>query len=270
MKITVAGLGVREISQLTLEALEVCKRAEAILMIPVVASGVSERLTELTGRPVYDLKSLYEDHTQDTENYQRISTQVMQLVQKHKNVVLLVPGHPRIGVTLVGDLESKCRDGNIEFVVLPGVSSFCTMINDLRVDPLDRGTLVLDANRFLLFNNNVDPCFNVFIYHVCSVGTSRISLDDPLKDNQLEMLKDRLIECYGPSHEVTLLSSATRPGAGAAALKFKLSEFEKCYPCIHYGTTLYVPSKGPASVNRGFLKLLRSDAVVSQDRRSAK
>jgi uncharacterized protein YabN with tetrapyrrole methylase and pyrophosphatase domain len=260
MQITVAGLGIKEIKQLTLETLTAVRASNAVLVLPVTDETRVAELEALTGKPVINVKSLYRDDAIDTENYGNIVSATLRAAEEHGDVTLLVPGHPRLGVTLVNWLEKLQAEKGFQLSVLPGISSFCTIINDLRFDPLDRGTVVADANRLLLFENEVDPCFNLLIYHVCSVGTSRVSRGDPLRDNQLGLLKSFLARHYGEGHEVTLISSSTGTEAEQLQVTTTIGNLDACYPHVHYGTTLFVPSRNPRRINREFLNSIRENA----------
>jgi len=70
--------------------------------------------------------------------------------------------------------------------VEPGVSNFTTTANNLGIDPLERGTLVVDANRLLLFEQLPDPAFNTFVYHVGGA-------------DQAELLQRLLLRAYDAS-----------------------------------------------------------------------
>lgn len=263
MKITVAGLGIRETKQLTLETLQVLRESKRVLVLPITGGASLLELQALIGKEINNIQSLYQEGAIDTDNYQNIIDATLKAGRDFGEVTLLVPGHPRIGVTLVNWLEVLKTSIGFELKVLPAISSFCTIINDLRFDPLERGTVMADANRLLLFQNHVDPCFNLLIYHLCSVGTPIVSRENPLRDNQLHLVKDFLARTYGADHRVVLISSSTGDGSDQVELSTTVAKLQECYPHIHYGTTLFVPSKNPSSMDHKFLSLLQGTTNVS-------
>lgn len=103
------------------------------------------------------LTDLYVDGVTDTANYHAIYDKIIELVKIHKTVALLVEGHPRIGVTIVQWMAERESELPFKIEILEGISSFDTMINDLAIDPLERGTALLDANRLILFDITLDP-----------------------------------------------------------------------------------------------------------------
>lgn len=256
MKITVAGLGIQEVDQMTLQTWDMIRSADVILVLPITSKSTLLRLERLTDKPVIDLKSLYREGEKDEVNYGRIFETVLSYAASHREIALLVPGHPRIGVTLVTWLQVEKDKKGYELNVLPGLSSFCTLINDLEFDPIERGTVILDANRMLLFKTQLDPSLNLLLYHVCSVGTAEISVNDPLKNNRIDLVAKYLARFYGKDHVVELVSSATHPEMPIDRTSFKIEDFVKNGEKIHYGTTLFVPSRRPVQIDRDFLKLV--------------
>jgi len=81
------------------------------------------------------------------------------------------------------------------------------MINDLKVDPLDHGSTIIDANRLLLYKLKIEPKIDLFIYHICSVGNSRTDYNELSKNNHLSSLQNYLSEFYSDNHKIVLISS---------------------------------------------------------------
>lgn len=245
--ITFIGSGILSYRQLTLEGLEALKEASEILTF----QKNDEFFIQHHLKTPIDLKSLYLDSAKDADNYSRIASAVLEAEKNHGNVAVLLPGHPRLGVTLV-----QLFKGHPNLRVIAGISSFCTMINDLQIDPLERGTALLDANRYLLFELEIDPQVNHLLYHVCSVGTARTHWSDPSKDNALELLENRLISTFGADHEVYLLSSKTSEGSSSRQICVRLAELCSRLSCIDFDTSLFVPAIKPKRINRKFLARL--------------
>src|SRR3990167_6942591 len=86
-------------------------------------------------------------------------------------------------------LKQEASDLGIALHVLPGISSFDTMINDLCLDPIEEGSCIVDANRLILYDYDVDTCLNYFIYHVCSIGNSNTDYKSPVSRNAVDFLK---------------------------------------------------------------------------------
>jgi uncharacterized protein YabN with tetrapyrrole methylase and pyrophosphatase domain len=76
-------------------------------------------------------------------------------------------------------LQLLADQGEFALHVEPGISRLTVMVNDLGIDPLERGTLVVDAGRLLLFEQIPDPAFDTFIHHVCAADTTAHPLPPP-------------------------------------------------------------------------------------------
>src|SRR5262249_42271153 len=125
---------------------------------------------------VESLGPLYQDGAHDEDNYSRVIAKIEQEAGRFSRVAVLLPGHPRIGVTIVQRLSHRP-----DVKTLPGISSFATMLNDLAVDPLERGSVILDVNRLLLYDLKIVPELDHYLYHVCSIGSSATNFSDPSK-----------------------------------------------------------------------------------------
>ncbi len=253
-RLHVIGLGIREAAQLTLEGLVALKKADKILLLPVTSGQVEEFLLKHRIGPYENLKNLYQEGQTDTRNYERLLEKVVAECQQHPDVALLVPGHPRIGVTLLQWLEQQKSELGIQLTVIEGVSSFDTIINDLKTDPLEKGSAILDANRILLFEYPLNPMLDHYIYHTCSIGSAEVNVDRPARNNRIDLLQNHLLRFYPQDHPVVLISSSVAVEiAVPETLSIRLDQLLVSLPFIHYGTTLFVPGIPPKKINRQFL-----------------
>lgn len=168
-----AGLGIREIDQLTLESVAALRRAGLVLCVPTTGDGALERLRELGAKRVEDLRPLYRDGAVDLDNYKALFRRVVSACRQHEEVCVLLPGHPRVGVTITHWLEQARDRLRLRLRVLEGISSFGALINELTIDPLENGAAMLDANRVLRLDQPLSPLIDTFIYHVCAGGVRR-------------------------------------------------------------------------------------------------
>lgn len=249
--LVIAGLGIKDLQQMTLETQSELLGADEVLYL-----GCDPRLhiheLKSWGIPsVHSILELYVDGEVDDKNYSRLQQEVLAAVQKNQKTVLLVPGHPRIGVTLVQRLVRNPQ--GIQVTVLPGISSFDTMINDLERDPLEKGSLIMDANRMLLFDIQWPSSLDCYLYHVCSVGTRLVHVSNAQKDNAWDVLKEHLLKIYSPDVEVSLVCSSTKTKNRAEQFSTCLKSFEDLKARVHFGTTLFIRGEKPKHIDRNFL-----------------
>lgn len=254
MKIRVIGVGIRGVSQLTIEALEAMRAARKVFSLSCPpALFLSFGLADIE-----DISELYRDKDKDEDNYQRIMDKVWFEAQRHKDIALLVPGHPRLGVTILQWLEQMRTKARFTLEVVEGISSFDTLINDLKRDPLERGSVILDVNRLLLFQLTLEPVLDYYLYHICSIGTNRTNVSNPAKDNALHLLKEKLLDYYPQHHKVILIHSAEHPGEVVHIIDGIVGELEKLLPQITFSSSLFIPGVRPKVIDRNYLQRLRA------------
>jgi len=250
------GAGIRGRVQLTLEAILALRAVDRVLFFgggPIAA----EWLTQLVGASeAEDISPLYLDGGVDRENYGRIVARVRELVTAGDRVAILMPGHPRLGVSLVELVE---HGTGVPVAVVDGISSFDTIYSDLRREPLEHGCLVVDSNRLLLYRPTLDPLFDHLIYHVCSVGTHRTFQSEPLRDNRFGQLVDYLTEFFPDDRPIRLVESQVGAPVIAEATVGSMMELA---PLIEFGTTLFVAGAraDSAPIDSDFQALLHSTA----------
>lgn len=258
MKITVVGLGIKGAEQLTLAAVQAIREAAMVDFFPAPAGLLEETFRKWKIERSANLLSLYRSGDRDDWNYQRVFERILFDAERFGNVTVVVPGHPRIGVTVVQWLERHQLDRGYELQVLPGISSFCTMINDLKRDPLECGSVLLDANRLLLYEYQMDPRLDCYLYHVCSVGTTRVHLQDAARQNRLDLLRSYLLRFYSANHRVFLVNSPMLAHEAPEVREATIGDLDGLLPFVHFGTSLYIPANSVPKCNREYLRLLRN------------
>lgn len=257
-KLSVIGQGIIAIRDLTVGGLEKIRNADYVIII-----GSCKDLDKLIRREssaeILDITQEYYDGAKDVENYDRFYQNILCTLKNYKHVVFIVPGHPRIGVTVVQWLEENKSEHDFDLEVDSAISSFDTMLNDLAVDPLERGSAIVDANRFILFEHTIEPSINYFIYHVCSVGTSRTNFIDPSTDNRIDVLQEKLMSQFPSNHRIALCESSDGINKPKRTEWFELNELTSKTRKINFSTSLFVPCLPPKKVDIEFLKLLKGE-----------
>ncbi|HEY6798929.1 MAG TPA: SAM-dependent methyltransferase [Kineosporiaceae bacterium] len=252
------GAGIYPQRDLTMGGLRAVKQSSAVLYTHF--SGAETWLRELTTGHVENLAGLYQDGAVDRSNYSSMVDRVLSVGQQFGDVVFLVAGHPLLGVTPTQELANRCAaDESFQLEIVPGISSLDTMAVDLRVDMLERGCMVLDANRLLIFRYALDPRLALFIYHASSVGNSRTDFLDPARRNQLNLLAEYLIDQLGPERKFVAICSQSNGTEATRIESGRLSELAATVNSIDYGTSLYISASGEVGgFDRQFVERLVS------------
>lgn len=245
MELCIIGTGIKRPAQLTLEGLNALKAAEKVLHLTGTAEPMEALFRDLKIPRPEALDELYHHGDVDDANYERIADAIVNQVHRHQNVALLLYGHPRVGVTLTGTLEALLP-GSVR--VIPAPSSFDTMINDLRRDPLRHGSVLVDSNRLLLFEQTIDTTMDCYIFHVDAVATRKTASGES-SHGRRDLLQSYLLRFYPKDHRVVVIASAVGHEA-AATLEVPLAELEAAATLMSQGATLFLPARLPRTVNR--------------------
>ncbi len=255
-KISIIGRGIDPAKHLSLSAIRALQVADKVVGIESEMEFWQELQKEFGIREIEDLGSLYRSQDNDMINYGRFVDHVLSLSSTTCHLALLVAGHPRLGVTFV-ELLKKRAPKHVEIEIIEGISSFDVMMTYLEIDPLEQGTVILDANRLLLFQYALEPALSYFIYHVCSVGNSKTNFINPSLDNRLDLLKNYLLRYYHEDKELVLCRVSTGKNEDSTQIRSTIAELNICVTKIDYSTTLYLPAEKPARLDWDYLNLLR-------------
>jgi len=247
--ITFVGGGIRGLEQITLEGLHALQCARKVLTFQVDRDFFRKH-----GIQSYEsLAPLYRNGAKDEDNYEAIENHIRASEMQAQDVAVLLPGDPRLGVTLV---QRMSRGPNVR--VLSGISSWNSMVNSIGVDPLEKGSVVMDVNRMLLFDLKLMPEVDHYLYHICSVGTSATHFLAPARDNSISLLQSKLCQTWSEDHTVILIRAGAEADGTAVMKASPLRHLGDLLPEITFDSSLYIPGIRPSRYNADFLRKITS------------
>jgi len=255
--INVIGVGLDPYQDLTIAAKNKLESSPKVLTLAPIS--VSKKLEEMSIKNE-NILHLYGNGDSDQENYDRIFNYLIETKNIYKEVSLAIPGHPMVGVTIVSMLVKQVEKYKYKVNVYPGVSSFDWMMIDLARDPIARGSMLLDANRLVLLNIQIDPQLDVYLYHICSVGTRKAWYKDPSKDNKLEILKLKLLDFYQEEKVISLVScgsSFSMNNDKSIIHSTTLKNIDDMREFINFSSTLYIQAEKPKNIDLNYLNILK-------------
>jgi precorrin-2 methylase len=253
-EIYIVGSGIIGIEQLTLQAVEALKVSKKVLFFGNLQNV--KKLESYGIQNIESITSLYKNGVPDSENYKNILLKVYHDVRKHNSISLLLPGHPKVGVTIAQQLEVDRKQHGFKLQIIPGISSFDTMIIDLNKDPLERGTVILDANRLLLFRYKIETALDHYIYHVCSIANKNTDYLNPSENNRGNLLEDYLLEFFPKEHPVKLVESSSSLKKESCIHESTIGSLSKLLTKVNFNSTLFIGAVPPKNVDKEFLKVL--------------
>jgi len=129
--IRIVGLGIRGPKQLTLEAVAHLQSTAQVFFFRTPELDEVWLTKRLGVAQAEDIRPLYRDGDRDVSNYRRIVRRVTAGAEEYSDVALLMPGHPRVGVSLVEPIQTWASARGVRVRVVDGTSSFDAMITDL-------------------------------------------------------------------------------------------------------------------------------------------
>lgn len=254
----IVGSGMKGLEHFTQEVIEVLGRTNKILWLGTII-GMKE-LIEAREWIGEEISAYYRDGDLDSDNYERIKKKVFSELEEMKDVTLVVQGHPRFGVSIVQEVQEEADFLKIDLHIYPGISSFDTMINDLLLDPIEEGSCVVDANRLILYDYEMDTSLNYFIYHVCSIGNSNTDYTSPACRNAAYFLIEKLKKHYSEDHEIVLIASCqNRDSYKTNIKKSQLKGLAELLSNVSFDSSLFIAATLPKrnKINKEFYKYIK-------------
>ncbi|HWR60426.1 MAG TPA: nucleoside triphosphate pyrophosphohydrolase, partial [Clostridia bacterium] len=220
-KITVVGLGPGDYKQLSLEALEVLKEAET-LVLRTEKHPVVDRLKEL-GIVYTSCDDVYDSGESFEETYERISDRVLRLCLEKDRVVYAVPGHPLVAEKSVELITEKAGD-KIEIRLIPALSFIDVILSALRIDPA-YGLKIIDGLSIKTQKPD-QKCGNIIT-----------QVYDRLVASEVKLM---LMDYYVDDFEIYVVRAAGVEGQERIA-RIPLYELDRI-EWVDYLTSVYVPA----------------------------
>ena len=126
--ISIVGRGLDPAKHLSLSGLRTLQKADKIVGIESEIEFWQDLQEEYGISKIEDIGYLYDSQVYDMVNYNKFVDCVLSLSKEFYHLALLVPGHPRLGVTFIELLKKKCPE-NVGIEIIEGLSSFDLMIN---------------------------------------------------------------------------------------------------------------------------------------------
>ena len=251
------GAGVRGIKQLTLESISILSKVDKVLFFPFETITSDWLHDKLKLKNVESLANLYVDGDTDWNNYDRVTKHIIENAANYQEIAVLMPGHPRLGVSWIKKLNNIKNKYKIDLVCIEGISSFDTMFNDMSKDPLDQGSVLIDVNRMLLYELIIEPRMDYYFYHICSTGNTKTNFNNPSLGNNLDLLKNYLLKFYENEHEIILIESKRKNSQNSIAYKTTVENISDLKDHISVATSLFIPGIKEERTSETFSKLLK-------------
>jgi hypothetical protein len=232
----VFGLGVRLVMQITLESNYLLQQMEHVFH-GEDAPAVGEYVASLGCRAT-NFRHLYADGKPREVAYREICDLIAGAAAAGERCAYLTPGNPAFLNTVVLKLREATAARGIPFSVYPGVSSLDTLISDLLLPVSNTGLQCYEATHFVRARPAVDTRVPLLLFQPAVVGALDVRHVRGAHLPGVKVLRDVLVEIYGPGRRWLLLQSAMSKEGAAVSANGALSELVEKASYLELGTLL--------------------------------
>ncbi|HZU67787.1 MAG TPA: nucleoside triphosphate pyrophosphohydrolase [Ktedonobacteraceae bacterium] len=239
--ITILGLGPGRYDDLTLQAhallAQAARDGQTVYFRTLIHPTVEPIRQALPGLRIESFDSFYDESTDWDSLYSQIAEQVCSLAAQSP-VIYAVPGHPLVGEASVQLVMQMARERGLSMSIIAGLSFLEPVFTTLELDPLAKGTQILDATNLAALQQ--DEIAGKII------PTAPLVVAQLYNRRLASAVKLALGEIYPDEWRVKLVRAA---GAGAgettaandqAVIEMPLYELDRNHFPNHL-STLYVP-----------------------------
>jgi precorrin-2 methylase len=263
--IALIGMGVRQVTHMTLEAITVLRRCRRGFVAGPDQEAVNRLREELATHlkpgdilpPLVSLSSAYLPDRPRCQNYVEAAGLVLQAAQAERPVAYLTFGNPVTYDTVTQEILASARAGNVPTVVIAGVSSVDTVLSDLGQEA-GPGLQVFDVSCFVGAEVKPDTRFACLLMQVGVFGTNYPLTGREPRANALAPLKDYLLRLYPPGHPAVLVRSSTHPEEPVNILRVTVGSLDQVPASAPQGVSLYLPALSNPQLGDKFRERLES------------
>lgn len=232
------GAGIRPGLHLTVETRRRIARADDVLYLLAEAAPTSW-IHELNPS-AESMIDLYQPGRDQGELYEELVERALERVRRGRNVCMVTYGNPAVFDDSCHEAVRRAKKEGFRAELLPAVSAIDCLFTDLDVDPGRGGLQLYDAADFLASERTPDTGVPLVLWQITVVGETRTT--DTVDRGGLRRLTDRLVDLYGPDHEVIVYEAAPFPVGGPTIEPMPLTELPAApVPGL---ASLYVPPAG--------------------------
>lgn len=240
--ITVVGLGITGVEQVTLEAEAAIRGANEVLYVearPGVRSFLAARCPRVT--PLFG--DNYVSWAGRLAAYDLIAARVLDAALARGPVVLAVQGHPTVFSYVPVLLRDAAPALGLSVRVQPGISAEDNVLAYLAIDPADHGIQAFEATDLILRRRPVHTDVATLIWQVGNLET-RLHTARSSRPERLHRFVGWLRRFFPEQHPVAAIHVPTLPGLPFEVEVLPLRELPTIAPRLHAGVSLYLPPVG--------------------------
>lgn len=200
--LVIVGTGINGPGQTTPEAVACIRRADKLFY--AVTDPTTEFWLRQLNPTATSLSGLYAEGKKRSVTYAEMTDLIVTDVERGLAVCVAFYGHPGVLVTAAHAAVHRVRKAGGRARMFPGISADACLFADLGVNPGEQGIQSYEATEFLLSRRRVDPTSNLLLWQIGVLGESRTRGGVVFRPQRMQVLVDRLLKHYAPTHRVVL------------------------------------------------------------------
>lgn len=249
--IYIVGLGMFELRQITLETLEVLKRARLVYHV----SGRHTELCEVNPN-TQDLGNIYKKRVKRTDIYYQLACFVVNSALKGGPIVFAVGGNPMFFNDIAWNIAAVAKKRRLRVEALPGVSCIDVLPMQLGFEPADVGLQIFEATQLVLYHLPINPCLSTLILQVGYFFVRVTTLPPRRKPGAFTPLALHLRRFFPDDHPAVFIESASSRLAPTVVFWSEIGSIDKFRNKITPSMTLYLPRTGLPELDAALCKKL--------------
>jgi len=254
--LVVVGTGILTPAHLSQETIDRIKTADIVHVLVPDPLGLST--VKSLNKNIKNLADLYFDAetgkngANRLEAYDLMVDSILNDVRQNQKVCVIFYGHPGVFVYPSHKSIVIAKEEGFQAEMLPAISAEDCLFADLGVDPATVGCQAYEASQYLFYQHQLNTSAALILWQIGVVGDETLTKLEP-SENGLQMLKEKLLRDYPPSHQVVLYEASTLPIMEARKEMTIIDELHKA--SVRGITTLYVPPVSVPALDIEFCKL---------------
>ncbi|HST29133.1 MAG TPA: SAM-dependent methyltransferase [Rudaea sp.] len=202
------GIGITLGSHLTPLARSHIEQADVVFL--AVSDGIVEKWIESLNADVRSLQPFYAEGKSRTKTYREMVSAILKEVRAGKNVCAAFYGHPGVFAWAPHESIRIARKEGYFAHMEPGISAEDCLYADLGIDPGAFGCQHYEASQLLYYRRVIDTSAYLILWQVGAVG-DQARARDAVDPAYRQVLIDRLMKDYPPSHKLIIYRATTLP-----------------------------------------------------------
>jgi precorrin-6B methylase 1 len=237
--IYLVGLGMYGLRHLTLETLDVLKRATVVYHL----SNKHEELCAIN-RNTRDLRSVNLRPAKPADTYEDLACQVVDAAHELRPIAVAVDGNPMLFSDITWHIAAIGKEQKLRVEALPGVSCLDVLPTQLGFDPGDLGLQVFEATQLVLYNLAINPYLSTLILQVGHFSETVMFPPPPKRPGAYNRLILHLTNFFPEHHPAIFIQSAYSERVPAVVFSTVIRGIDECRDKVTGDMTLYVPRLG--------------------------